>query len=104
MWTRITSNDQLKSIGVGTLLLKYPTLGGIVNALDITDKERISVRFVTKNLPSFEEFDISAIPHPLEHFVYMISGLRNISFAALHKKYTDIITEGTYWVYRNPES
>jgi hypothetical protein len=100
MWTRITTSDQLKSIGVGTLLLKYPTLGSAVNSLDINDRERISVRYVTKNFPTQQEFDISLIPYQLEHFVYMLSGLSNLTFAAMHKKYMDIITEGNYWVYK----
>jgi hypothetical protein len=100
MWTRVTSADQLKNAGVGTLLIKYPTFGKPVSTLDINDKEQISIRYVTKNFPLFEEFDISLIPYQIEHFIFIISGLANISFAAIHKRYAEIISEGTYWMYK----
>jgi hypothetical protein len=100
MWTKITSPDQLKTAGLGTLLIKYPLSGGVATSLDITDKEKISVRYVTKNSPSYEEFDMSLIPYQIEHFIYMISGIASTSFAEMHKKYTDIISEGNYWIYR----
>ncbi len=99
MWTRITSSDQLRSIGVGTLLIKYPAIGGVAKSLEFNDKESISVRYVMKNLPSFEEFDISLIPYQMEHFLFVMTGLSSISFAAMHKKYRDIITEGNYWIF-----
>ena len=99
MWTRITSSDQLKSIGVGTLLFKYPAQGGTAHSFDVNDKERISVRYVTKNFPSFEEFDISLIPYQMEHLVYILSGLNNLTFAEMHKKYTEIISDGNYWIF-----
>jgi hypothetical protein len=103
MWTRITSSDQLKSIGVGTLLFKYPALGGAANSFDINDKERISVRYVTKNFPKFGEFDISLIPYQMEHFVYVLSGLTHMSFAEMHKKYTEIVSDGNYWIFGSEE-
>jgi hypothetical protein len=102
MWTRIISIDQLKTIGIGTLLLKYPVIGEPSASLDINDKERISIRFVTKNFPSFEEFDISLIPFQVEHFVFVLTGLSNLSFAAMHKKYRDIVMEGNYWIFGQP--
>jgi hypothetical protein len=102
MWTRITSFDQLKSIGVGTLLIKH--LSGKTPSLDIDDKEKLSVRYVMKNFPSFEEFDLSLIPFQMEHFVYMLTGLRNLSFASMHKKYADIVDDGSYWIYNNSVS
>jgi hypothetical protein len=102
MWTRITSSEQLKAIGVGTLLIK--ALSGSKEKLDIDDKDRLSVRYVMKNLPTFEEFDLSLIPYQMEHFVYMLSGLRNLSFASMHKRYEDIIRDGNYWIYNNRES
>lgn len=100
MWTRITTSDQLKSISIGTLLLKYPTAGAPVSALDINDKERISTRYVIKNLPFLEEFDLSLIPYQVEHFLLMMSGLSSLSFAAMHKKYMEIVAEGNYWIFR----
>ena len=98
MWTRIVSSHQLKSIQVGTLLIKYPLSGNVVNALEAIDKEKISVRYVTKNIPAFEEFDVSLIPSQLEHFVH-IAGLDSISLAVIHK-YMDIIADGSYWIYQ----
>jgi hypothetical protein len=102
MWTRITTSEQLKSIGVGTLLIK--ALSGSKERLDVDDKDRLSVRYVMKNFPTFEEFDLSLIPYQMEHFVYMLSGLRNLSFASMHKRYDDLIQDGNYWIYNNRES
>jgi hypothetical protein len=101
MWTRLTTSDQLKNINIGTLLLKYPIAGDVANSLDINDKDRISVQYVIRNLALREEFDLSLIPYQVEHFLLMISGLSNLSFAAMHKKYLEIISEGNYWIYRN---
>jgi hypothetical protein len=101
MWKRITTCEQLRNIGAGTLLIKYS--GTAENTLDMNDKERISVRYVVKNLPAFEEFDISLIPYQIEHFLFIISDLKNISFAAMHKKYNDIISEGNYWIYKGED-
>jgi hypothetical protein len=102
MWTRITSSDQLKSVGVGTLLIK--SLSGANNSLDINDKEKISVRYVTKNLPKFEEFDLSLIPYQMEHFVYVLYGLTTSTFAAMHKKYEEIVADGNYWIFSGKQS
>lgn len=100
MWTRITSLEQLKSIGVGTLIIKH--LAGKTEKLDVEDKEKLSVRYVLKNMTSNELFDLSLIPYQMEHFVYMLTGLRNLSFASIQKKYTDIINDGSYWMYSSP--
>jgi hypothetical protein len=58
---------------------------------------------VIKNLPSFEEFDISLIPYQMEHFLYMVSGLSNVAFASMHKRYLDIVSEGNYWIYNEQQ-
>lgn len=104
MWTRITSSDQLKSIGPGTLLLKYPTSGNAVSALDIYDRGRISVRYVTNNFPNRQEFDISLVPYKMEQLMYMISGMGSLPLAAVHKKYPDIISDGSYWIYNDKQA
>src|SRR5437868_5663925 len=99
MWTRITSSEQLRDISIGTLLVKYPVTGEAPAALDINDRERLSLRYVMKNLPALQEFDLSLIPYQIEHFLLMVSGLSNLSFAAMHKKYMEIVAEGNYWIF-----
>jgi hypothetical protein len=97
MWTRITSLEQLRSISAGTLMIKH--MAGNTDKLDVEDKEKLSVRYVLKNMTSMEQFDLSLIPYQMEHFVYMLTGLRNLSFASIHKKYSDIIADGSYWIF-----
>ena len=101
MWTRVTTTEQLKAINAGTLLIKYPLSGELAPDLDTNDKERIAVRYVTKNSPNTGEFDISLIPYQIEHLLYLVSGIANTSFAAMRKGYEDIINEGRYWIFKD---
>lgn len=101
MWTRVTTTEQLKAINAGTLLIKYPLQGDVATNLDTTDKERMAVRYVTKNSPNAQEFDISLIPYQIEHMLYLMSGLADASFAAMKKGYEDIIKEGRYWIFKD---
>jgi hypothetical protein len=96
MWIKVSNIEQLQSLELGRTLLKYPITGEPVDNLDVSDRENISVRIVTRNEPNLESIDISFIPSQIDH--HIIAGLDNIILGPMHKDYRDIVEENKYWL------